>query len=119
MKLANGGKQMKSVWRMPAPRNDEKRFGKHPTQKPVGLVERCILASTNEGDLVLDPFLGGGTTAVAAVEARRRCVGIELEDANIKLASRRAAHAATLFNNPANSEEKCQDARLPLPMAMD
>ena len=70
--MKNAGKQMKSVWRMPAPRNDEKRFGKHPTQKPVGLVERCILASTNEGDLVLDPFLGGGTTAVAAVETSSR-----------------------------------------------
>jgi len=46
---------------MSAPGNDEKTFGKHPTQKPVALIERCLLASTNENDLVLDPFLGNGT----------------------------------------------------------
>ncbi len=54
------GKQMKTVWTMSAPGSDEKKFGKHPTQKPVALVERCLLASTNKGDLVLDPFVGGG-----------------------------------------------------------
>jgi site-specific DNA-methyltransferase (adenine-specific) len=92
------GKQMKTVWRekefpiaqeeMPmiwtlsAPGNDEKTFGKHPTQKPVALVERCLRASTNEGDIVLDPFLGGGTTAVAAVRLKRQVVGIELDKAH-------------------------------------
>jgi hypothetical protein len=50
------GKQMKTVWKMPAPGKAEKQFGKHPTQKPVALVERCLPASMNEGDLVLDPF---------------------------------------------------------------
>jgi site-specific DNA-methyltransferase (adenine-specific) len=119
MRQIAGGKQMKSVWRMLSPKTEEKRFGKHPTQKPVGLIERCILASTNEGDMVLDPFLGGGTTAVAAVETRRRCVGIELEEGNIKLASRRVAHAATLFNQPVNLEEKCRDVRLPSPTVTD
>jgi site-specific DNA-methyltransferase (adenine-specific) len=53
------------IWTLSAPSTGEKSFGKHPTQKPVALVERCLLASTNEGDLVLDPFLGNGTTAVA------------------------------------------------------
>jgi DNA modification methylase len=53
-----------NVWTMTAPGGAEKEFGKHPTQKPVALIERCLLASTNEGDLVLDPFLGGDTTAV-------------------------------------------------------
>ena len=60
MRQTNGGKQMKTVWTMTAPGGDEKTFGKHPTQKPIALVERCLLASTNEGDLVLDPFSGGG-----------------------------------------------------------
>ncbi len=68
-----------SIWTLPAPGGEEKTFGKHPTQKPVALVERCLLASTNEGDLVLDPFLGGGTTAVACVRLKRGCVGIEME----------------------------------------
>jgi site-specific DNA-methyltransferase (adenine-specific) len=99
------GKQMKTVWRekefpigeeeipiiwtLPAPTNGEKAFGKHPTQKPVALIERCLLASTNEGDLVLDPFLGGGTTAVACVRQNRGCVGIELDESHIKLAVQR------------------------------
>jgi len=83
------GKQMKTVWTMSAPKNGEKTHGKHPTQKPVGLVERCLLASTMEGDLVLDPFLGGGTTAVAALRAGRKCVGIELEMEYLVLAANR------------------------------
>ncbi len=64
-----------NIWTMTAPGGDEKQFGKHPAQKPVALVERCLLASTNEGDLVLDPFLGGGTTAIAAIKLKRACVG--------------------------------------------
>jgi site-specific DNA-methyltransferase (adenine-specific) len=83
------GKQMKTVWTMNAPSNGEKAFGKHPTQKPVALVERCLLASTSPGDLVLDPFLGGGTTAVAAVRIKRGCVGIEMDEAHVKHAEKR------------------------------
>jgi site-specific DNA-methyltransferase (adenine-specific) len=74
---------------MTAPSNGEKAFGKHPTQKPVALVERCLLASTQPGDMVLDPFLGGGTTAVACVRLNRGCVGIEMEEAHAKLATKR------------------------------
>ena len=51
---------------MTTPGGDEKEFGRHPTQKPVALVERSLRAVTHEGDLVPDPFLGGGTTAFAA-----------------------------------------------------
>ena len=91
MRQINGGKQMKTVWTMTAPGGIEKEFGKHPTQKPVALIERCLLASTNEGDLVLDPFLGGGTTAVAALRLKRGCVGIELDEAHAKLATKRVA----------------------------
>ena len=75
---------------MTAPGNGEKEHGKHPTQKPVALVERCLLASTNEGDLVLDPFLGGGTTAVACVRLKRGCVGIELDFTHVALAAKRS-----------------------------
>ena len=77
MRRENGGKQMKTVWRMNAPRASEKRFGKHPTQKPLELIERCLRASTNEGDVVLDPFAGSGSTGVAALELGRRFIGIE------------------------------------------
>ena len=78
MKETNRGKQMKSVWEIKPPETWEKRFGKHPTQKPVALLERILLASSNEGDLVLDPFSGSGTTALAALRTRRTAVGLEL-----------------------------------------
>jgi site-specific DNA-methyltransferase (adenine-specific) len=78
MKQTNGGKQMKSVWEIKPPEKWEKKFGKHPTQKPVALLERILLASTNPGDLVLDPFSGSGTTAVAALRTHRTAVGLEL-----------------------------------------
>ena len=98
MRQENGGKQMKTVWTMTSPKNGEKAFGKHPTQKPVALVERCILASTNPGDLILDPFLGGGTTAVACIRLRRGFVGIELDLTHLTLAINRAdAEIITLW----------------------
>jgi len=56
------------------------------------LIERCVLASTTVGDLILDPFLGGGTTAVACLKTKRRCVGIELDEAHLKLSAQRVAH---------------------------
>jgi hypothetical protein len=78
MKEHAGGKQMKSVWTLKPPEPAEKRFGKHPTQKPLALLERILLASSSPGDLVLDPFLGSGTSALAALRLDRRFVGIEL-----------------------------------------
>ena len=94
MRQIAGGKQMKSVWRLAAPRSEEKQFGKHPTQKPIALVERCILASTLDGDLILDPFVGAGTSAVAAVRTHRRCVGIETDKVHLQIASSRLQAAA-------------------------
>src|SRR5262249_60942244 len=60
MKEINRGKQMKSVWQIKSPEPWEKRFGKHPTQKPVALLERILLASSKEGDVGLLEFVGGG-----------------------------------------------------------
>jgi site-specific DNA-methyltransferase (adenine-specific) len=91
MRELAGGKQMKSVWRLSAPGRDEKQLGKHPTQKPVALVERCILASTNQRDLVLDPFMGSGTTAIACLKSGRRFEGIELDPKYVDLAKKRVA----------------------------
>lgn len=73
----NGGKQMKDVWIFTPPKKDEKRFGKHPTQKPVELMKRIIEASTKENDVILDPFNGSGTSGAAATELNRRYIGIE------------------------------------------
>jgi DNA methylase len=81
-----------SIWTLSAPGNDEKTHGKHPTQKPVTLIERCLLASTNPGDVVLDPFLGGGTTAIAAIKLKRGCVGIEADRAFLSIAIKRTDH---------------------------
>jgi len=89
MKEHAGGKQMKSVWTLPPPERAEKRFGKHPTQKPVALLERILLASSNAKDLVLDPFMGSGTTAIAALRLRRSFCGIEISAQFIAMALRR------------------------------
>jgi site-specific DNA-methyltransferase (adenine-specific) len=89
MKEANRGKQMKSVWEIRPPEAWEKKFGKHPTQKPVALLERILRASTNEGDLVLDPFLGGGTTLLTAFRLRCHALGCELAVDSINLSLRR------------------------------
>jgi site-specific DNA-methyltransferase (adenine-specific) len=89
MKETNRGKQMKSVWEIRPPESWEKRFGKHPTQKPVALLERILLASTNEGDLVLDPFAGSGTTLLAAFRLRRHSLGCELSAEFLSLSLRR------------------------------
>lgn len=89
MKKYNNDKQMKSVWRLTAPGNAEKAHGKHPTQKPLALLERCIEASTNESDFILDPFTGSSTTGVAALKLNRKFCGIELEDAFIQLSLKR------------------------------
>jgi len=77
MRAENGGKQMKSVWRIMPPGKEEKAFGKHPTQKPLALVERCLRASTNPGDIIFDPFAGSATTGVASLKLGRRFIGIE------------------------------------------
>jgi len=89
VKQMSGGRQMKTVWRIPSPGKEEKLFGKHPTQKPLKLLERIILASTNEYDLIFDPFLGSGTTAVAALKLKRKFVGCELEKSFVELAIKR------------------------------
>jgi site-specific DNA-methyltransferase (adenine-specific) len=89
--FSGGEEESSDIWTMPAPGNGEKSLGKHPTQKPVALIERCLLASTHEGDLVLDPFLGGGSTAVACVHLRRGCVGCELDPKHAGLAAARVS----------------------------
>jgi hypothetical protein len=80
---------MKSVWEIRPPEPWEKRFGKHPTQKPVALLERILLASTNEGELVVDPFAGSSTTLLAALRLRRNAVGCELNAEFLTLSLRR------------------------------
>ena len=89
MRKYNGDKQMKSVWRFTSPGSAEKEHGKHPTQKPLVLLQRCIEAATKPGDFVFDPFAGSSTTGVAALRLNRKFCGVELEDAFIDLSIKR------------------------------
>jgi len=88
-KLKNPGKQMRSVWSIPLLPPNEKRNGKHPTQKPLELLNRIISASSNEGDLVLDPFVGSGSTGVACSILNRRFIGIDINTNYLDLAIKR------------------------------
>lgn len=81
--------QMRSVWAMGTPKPTEKTFGKHPTQKPFELLRRIILASTNKGDSILDPFAGSSTTGLAASYYERKFIGIEIEQKYIDLSVKR------------------------------
>ena len=89
MKAMNDGKQMKDVWVGSLTKPSEKREGKHPTQKPEYLLERIILASTEKGQLVLDPFCGSGTTGVAALRHGRRFIGIDNCEEYLQITERR------------------------------
>ena len=77
LKAVNGGVYMQDVWKLSAASAWEKLLGKHPTQKPLRLLYRAILASTNKGDLILDPFAGSSTTGIAANLLGRNFVGID------------------------------------------
>jgi site-specific DNA-methyltransferase (adenine-specific) len=100
MRKEAGGRQMQTVWRLPTPSAEEKRFGKHPTQKPVGLIARCLRASTNAGDVVLDPFAGSGSTAVAALRLSRAFIGCERIESYARIAARRINEAVFTANQP-------------------
>lgn len=89
MKEINNNKQMKDVWLLNLPQKKEKKYGKHPTQKPLSVLERILLASTEEGDLVLDPFNGSGTTGIACMNINRRYIGIEKEKDYLNLTIKR------------------------------
>lgn len=77
MEQLNGGARMSDVWRIPFLSSWELKCGKHPTQKPLRLLYRIILAATHEGDLILDPFAGSCTTGIAANLLRRNFIGID------------------------------------------
>lgn len=98
MREFNDGKQMKDVWTGSLTPKREKTFGKHPTQKPLYLLERMILASTRENAFILDPFMGSGTTAVACKKLNRNFIGIEKESEFVELAKNRIINTSTEFN---------------------
>jgi site-specific DNA-methyltransferase (adenine-specific) len=85
----NNDKQMLSLWSIKAPGFAEKIYGKHPTQKPIELLERIVKASTRTGDIILDPFSGSATTGIAAYKEGRQYIGIELEEEYLKTSIKR------------------------------
>jgi len=89
MKELNGDKQMKDVWTGSLTKASEKKYGTHPTQKPEYLLERIILASSQEGSLILDPFCGSGTTGVVAKRLGREFIGIDNVEEYLAIAKRR------------------------------
>lgn len=89
MKSMNDGKQMKDVWTGGLTPRYEKKFGKHPTQKPEYLLEKVILSSTKPGDFILDPFVGSGTTGVVAKRFGRKFIGIDSEKNYLEIAIKR------------------------------
>ena len=89
MRKMNNNKQMLSLWSIKAPGLAEKIYGKHPTQKPIELLDRIVLASTRTEDIVLDPFSGSGTTGIAAAREGRQYIGIELEKEYIEVSIKR------------------------------
>jgi site-specific DNA-methyltransferase (adenine-specific) len=91
-KLKNEGKQMRSVWSITTPAAAEKTFGKHPTQKPLELLNRIVEASTQPADLILDPFTGSSTTGVAALSLDRQFIGIDLEPEYLEISKKRLNH---------------------------
>jgi len=88
-KLKNKDKQMRSVWSIPLISKAEKEYGKHPTQKPLELLNRIISSSSNEGDWVLDPFMGSGTTGIVCSVLNRKFVGIDSNNEYLDVAIKR------------------------------
>jgi len=89
MKQLNDNKQMKDVWKLSAIAPWEKSCGKHPTQKPLSVLTRLILASTKPNAWMLDPFAGSSTTGIAANLANRRFLGIDQEEEFLNMSKNR------------------------------
>jgi site-specific DNA-methyltransferase (adenine-specific) len=94
MKEENAGKQMKDVWTGSLTKPSEKLDGKHPTQKPRYLLERIVLASTQEEDVILDPFCGSGTTGVEAIRLGRKFIGIDISEEYLQISKKRLERVA-------------------------
>lgn len=92
-KEMNGGKQMRNLWEFPVTSKKERSAGKHPSQKPLGLLERAVLLASQPGELLLDPFAGAGTLAVAAAKHQREWLLIESVAEYAEIAQRRIAAA--------------------------
>lgn len=89
LKTINDNKRMTDVWKLPSISRWEKKFGKHPTQKPLNLLARIILSASDSEDLILDPFTGSSTTGIAANILKRNFIGIDTEDEYLRTSVQR------------------------------
>lgn len=124
MKHINGDTQMTDVWRLPAIAPWEKTCTKHPTQKPLGLLSRIILASTQPGAWILDPFAGSSTTGIAANLLNRRFLGIEREEAFAAISKARReeienAKTFATYRRKIPDIVKAEDNQMGIPMCCE
>ena len=114
MKQINGGKQMRDIWALPAIAKWEKSCGKHPTQKPLPLLGRIILASTKENAWILDPFAGASTTGIAANLLGRRYLGLEQEEEFLELSRKRRIEINNITIKNEYKNKICKYSDIPL-----
>ncbi len=108
MRKLNNNKQMQSLWYITAPKPEEKIFGKHPTQKPLALLERILLSSTKEYDLVLDPFTGSSTTGVASYRLNRYFIGVDNSEDYLRLSIKRLNSELRIKRDTKTEENKIE-----------
>ena len=111
MKQVNENKQMTDVWRLPAIAPWEKKCGKHPTQKPLSVLSRIVMASTKPGAWILDPFTGSSTTGIAANLLGRRFLGIDKELDFLEISRNRKLEIENM-STFANYRKKVKDIAL-------
>ncbi|MEH7336384.1 site-specific DNA-methyltransferase, partial [Neobacillus drentensis] len=99
MSKMNDGKPMTDLWVLPHVSQIEKNFGYHPTQKPIKLLQRIILSCTREGDLILDPFSGSGTTAVTSIQTNRKFIAIENNEKFFEISKKRLNYFSDKYQN--------------------
>lgn len=114
MKNINGGTQMRDLWSLPAIAKWEKSCGKHPTQKPLPLLARIILASTKENAWILDPFSGSATTGIAASILCRRYLGLEQDESFLELSKQRRLEIDSITIKENYRSKICKYSDVPL-----
>jgi len=108
----NSKKVPGNVWEIPRVRYRMDEYENHPTQKPVALLERIIRASSNEGDIVLDPFSGTFTTSYVAKQLKRNSIGVEIQEEYVKIGLRRLKIASEYKGQPLEKERRSFELRV-------
>jgi len=102
----NSKKVPGNVWEIPRVRYRMNEYENHPTQKPIALLEKIVKASSNEGDVVLDPLSGTFTTSYVAKQLKRKSIGIEIQEEYVKIGLRRLKIASEYKGEPLQKERR-------------